>query len=58
MNEIEENSSQEVKTGKEIIIDYLTESHEFLCNDNEVEFQVVEDTVEFFRQLLNVPKEL
>ena len=57
MNEIEETSSQEVKAGKEIIIDYLTGSHEFLCNDNEVELQAVEDTVEFFRQLLNVPKE-
>ena len=57
MNESKETSSQEVKTGKEIIIDYLTGSHEFLCNDNEVELQVVEDTVEFFRQLLNVPKE-
>lgn len=54
---IEEPSIQEVKTGKEIIIDYLTGSHEFLCNDNEVELQAVEDTVEFFRQLLNVPKE-
>ena len=54
---VEETSSQEVKTGKEIIIDYLTGSHEFLCNDNEVELQAVEDTVEFFRQLLNVPKE-
>ena len=33
MNESKETSSQEVKTGKEIIIDYLTGSHEFLCND-------------------------
>ena len=57
MNESKETSSQEVKTGKEIIIDYLTGSHEFLCNDNEEELQAVEDTVEFFRQLLNVPKE-
>lgn len=56
-NNKEEPSVQEVKTGKEIIIDYLTGSHEFLCNDDEVELEVVEDTVEFFRQLLNVPKE-
>ena len=34
MNEIEETSSQEVKTGKEIIIYYLTGSHEIICNDN------------------------
>ena len=30
----EEPSVLEVKTGKEIIIDYLTGSHEFLCNDD------------------------
>ena len=41
MNEIEETSSQEVKTGKELIIDYLTGSHEFLCNDDEVELDAL-----------------
>ncbi len=56
-NNIEKTSIQEVKIGKEIIIDYLTGSNEFICNDDEIELQVVEDITEAFRSMLNVPNE-
>ena len=51
MNEIS------IKTGKEIIIDYLTVTFEFRAFDDDKELEVVEEYVNGIRELLNVSEE-
>lgn len=46
-----------IKTGKELIIDYLTTTFEFNPFDDEKELEVVAETVEGIRKLLNIPSE-
>ena len=57
MEEIKETSIQEVKHGKEIIIDYLTVTFEFRSFSESTELEVVDDYVENVRTLLGISEE-
>lgn len=46
-----------IKTGKEIIIDYLTITFEFNMFDYDKELEIVDELVETIRNLLNVNTE-
>lgn len=49
--------SEEVKTGKEVLIDYFTCTFEFYSIDEEKELDVVDDIVDAFSKLLRIPQE-
>lgn len=47
----------EVKTGKEVLIDYFTCTFEFYSIDDEKELEVVDEIVETFSQIFKIPQE-
>ena len=47
----------EIKTGKEVLIDYFTCTFEFYSIDDEKELEVVDEIVETFSRIFKIPQE-